>query len=91
MERLTDFWMTMLGAGTLYRGNPFAVHKKIDAIREHQFEDWLAIFNAAATDMLPPDLASHARARASRIAESLKAGLFYRPQGLGSPSQTAPS
>ena len=28
MERLTDFWITMLGGGTVYRGNPFEVHRK---------------------------------------------------------------
>ncbi|WP_262692206.1 group III truncated hemoglobin [Kordiimonas aestuarii] len=88
MERLTDFWITMLGGGTLYRGNPFEVHRKIDALREHQFTDWLALFSEAAADTLPDDQAKHACERANRIAESLKMGLFYRPKGL---SQTAPS
>ena len=88
MERLTDFWMTMLGGGTLYRGNPFDVHRKIDALREHQFTDWLALFSDTAADTLPDELAAQACARANRIAESLKTGLFYRPRGL---SQTAPS
>lgn len=87
MERLTDFWMTMLGGGTLYRGNPFEVHRKIEEMAEHQFDDWLAIFESAARDMLYADLAERAIERAHRIANSLKMGLFYRPQSL---NQTAP-
>lgn len=87
MERLTDFWMTMLGGGTLYRGNPFDVHRKIEEMAEHQFDDWLALFEAAANDTLPANLADQATEKAHRIANSLKMGLFYRPQGL---NQTAP-
>jgi hemoglobin len=87
MERLTDFWMTMLGGGTLYRGNPFEVHRKIEEMAEHQFDDWLAIFEGAAEDTLPAELAERATERAHRIANSLKMGLFYRPQDL---SRTAP-
>ena len=87
MERLTDFWMTMLGGGTLYRGNPFEVHRRIEEMAEHQFTDWLAIFESAADDCLPEDLAVRAKERAHRIAGSLKAGLFYRPHAI---SRTAP-
>jgi hemoglobin len=43
------------------------------------FTRWLALFDESCRDVLPPDVAQAMHARAVQIADSLKAGLFFRP------------
>lgn len=84
-ERLTDFWMTVLGGVPAYKGNPFGVHHKVVRegnyrMEEGHFELWLTIFEASSNAMLSPDLATVAQEKARRIADSLRQGLFFRIQ-----------
>ena len=43
------------------------------------FTRWLALFDECCRELLPPDLAEAMHGRAVQIADSLKAGLFFRP------------
>jgi hemoglobin len=43
------------------------------------FTRWLALFDESCREMLPPDLAAAMHGRAVQIADSLKAGLSFRP------------
>ncbi|MFD1331211.1 group III truncated hemoglobin [Methylopila musalis] len=82
LERLTDFWSSVLLGSGRYKGDPFGAHVAIrDRIRPELFARWLALWGAATERRFPPPVAAALQARAARIAASLQAGLFFRPDG----------
>jgi hemoglobin len=76
---IQDFWSTVMLKSGRYKGNPFQVHKEVEGISPELFGRWLALFDEACRDLLPPELAAAMHGRAVQIADSLKAGLFFRP------------
>ncbi|MCQ0990515.1 group III truncated hemoglobin [Jiella marina] len=80
LERLTAFWSSILLGTGRYKGNPFAAHLRHgDAIDPAMFERWLGIWRETTSDRFPPEAAALLQRKADRIADSLKAGLFFRP------------
>ncbi|NVJ98769.1 MAG: group III truncated hemoglobin [Alphaproteobacteria bacterium] len=84
-EKLTDFWMTVLGGIPAYKGNPFGAHHQVVNEGKHRmapghFDHWLNLFDASTNETLPEPLAAIAQVKARRIADSLRQGLFYRPK-----------
>ena len=79
MAVIQDFWSAVMLKSGRYRGNPLQVHKEIEGVSPELFERWLALFDESCREMLPPDLAEAMHGRAVQIADSLKAGLFFRP------------
>jgi hemoglobin len=79
MTRIQDFWSAVMLKSGRYRGNPLQIHREIEGLEPKLFEQWLALFDRACRDMLAPDIAEAMHWRAVQIAESLKAGLFFRP------------
>jgi hemoglobin len=79
MTRIQDFWSAVMLKSGRYRGNPLQIHRGIEGLEPKLFEQWLALFDRACRDMLAPDIAEAMHGRAVQIAESLKAGLFFRP------------
>ncbi len=82
-DKLTDFWMTVLGGIPAYKGNPFGAHHQVVREGQHRmkaehFDIWLTYFDASTNAMLPDYLAATAQEKARRIAESLRQGLFFR-------------
>lgn len=90
-ERLVDFWSSvMLGSGR-YKGNPFGAHLPFrDSIDPSHFERWLNLWGVTARQMFDPPIAAMLEAKASRIAESLRAGLLFGPDTLAARSDTFP-
>jgi hemoglobin len=81
MAVIQDFWSAVMLKSGRYKGNPLQVHKEMEGVSPELFKRWLALFAEACREMLPPDLADAMHGRAVQIAESLKAGLFFRPAG----------
>lgn len=79
MATIQDFWSAVMLKSGRYKGNPFQVHKEVEGISPQLFGRWLALFDASCRETLPPDLAEAMQSRAIQIADSLKAGLFFRP------------
>jgi hemoglobin len=78
LQKLCAFWASvMFGAGS-YKGNPFAAHKE-RGITPPMFDRWLQLWQETALEVLSPTDAEAYVAKATRIAESLKLGLFFRP------------
>jgi hemoglobin len=76
------FWSSvMLKSGT-YHGSPMQAHMRVPGLRADLFPRWLTLFEQTVTDMFEPDPAGHFLERANRIAESLKLGLFFRPEAV---------
>jgi hemoglobin len=81
-ETLINFWRSqLLGAGT-YQGNGFVAHQRLPIEEEH-FDRWLSLWEQAAAEVLPPDLAHRAIGRARHMATHYKVGLlpYKRPDG----------
>ena len=79
MATIRDFWSAVMLKSGRYRGNPLQVHKEIEGVSPELFTRWLALFDEACRERLPPDLAEAMHGRAVQIADSLKAGLFFHP------------
>ncbi len=79
MATLQAFWSSVMTHSGRYKGNPFAVHKAL-ALQPDLFAVWLGLWRQTTHDVFTPDLAAQFDAKADRIAESLKAGLFFDPR-----------
>jgi hemoglobin len=78
LDRIGDFWSSvMLGTGR-YKGNPVAKHlphaARIDRIA---FDRWLGLWGETTNDLLPPAAAEALQAKAARIAESLQLAIQF--------------
>jgi hemoglobin len=79
IANIQDFWSAVMLKSGRYKGNPLQVHKEVEGISPALFTRWLGLFDEACRDVLAPELAVEMHGRAVQIAESLKAGLFFRP------------
>ena len=80
LNKLKAFWASVaLNAGA-YSGRPMQAHMRVPAIEPAHFGEWLFLFEQTLRDIAPTDAAvEYFMVRANRIGESLKLGLFYRP------------
>ena len=74
-----DFWSSVMLTSGRYKGNPVAVHLRVEGIEPRLFARWLALFDETCRELFDDEVADAFRAKAERIAESLKLALFYRP------------
>jgi hemoglobin len=79
LATMRDFWSSVMLKSRRYKGNPVAVHLRIEGMEPQLFERWLEIFSETCGELFDESLAETLRAKALRIAESLKLALFYRP------------
>jgi hemoglobin len=83
---VADFWSNALYDTGRYQGNAFAPHMKL-RFEPAAFEHWLAAFEAAAQESLPPDEAGKAVRIARHMVQSYRAGLFPFTGPDGRPSR----
>jgi hemoglobin len=84
LRAIEDFWSTVLFKTGRYKGNPFGAH--VDkGIRQDHFARWLALFEETAGERFAAADAAALVERAQRIARSLEAGLYFRPEAAGGP------
>ena len=80
LRTLSTFWSSVMPGSGTYKGNPMAVHlRHVEAITPELFQRWLGLWRETTDAILPPAAAA-LQEKAGRIAESLKAGLFFRPR-----------
>ena len=79
LTRMHAFWSSVMLTTGRYKGNPVVKHLVIPGIQPHLFERWLALFNETCGELFDDGVSEEFRAKAARIAESLKLALFYRP------------
>jgi hemoglobin len=86
LEKMTDFWCSVMLKDGSYQGRPVPAHVKLTTVVESDFAIWLRLFGETAHDLCPPDVATAFIERAERIATSLKLAMFFRlpPHGIGS-------
>lgn len=79
LQTLASFWSSVMLTTGRYKGNPLAVHMKhVEAISPALFDRWLALWRETTSELLTASVAAQLQAKAERIAESLKLGLFFR-------------
>ena len=79
LAKMRDFWSSVMLTSGRYKGNPVAVHMAIAGMEPHLFSRWLELFGETCGELFEPDIADQFRAKAVRIADSLKLALYYRP------------
>jgi hemoglobin len=79
LAKMRDFWSSVMLTSGRYKGNPVAVHMAVAGMEPHLFSRWLELFGETCGELFEPDIADTFRAKAVRIADSLKLALFYRP------------
>ena len=80
LATIRDFWSSVLLKTGRYKGNPFGRHLGIEGINPAHFTRWLGLFEETAAEVFVPEIAGEIVERAHRIGDSLKSGLFFRPE-----------
>ena len=78
LEKMTDFWCSVILKNGAYSGRPVPAHLKLKQVREDDFDIWLGHFRRMAESRCPPEVAAVFIDRAERIARSLKLAMFFR-------------
>ena len=81
LATMVDFWASVMLTAGRYKGNPFAAHRPLQ-LRPEMFDVWLGLWRESTAELFEPQVAALFDAKAERIAESLMAGLFFRPADL---------
>ena len=79
LATMRDFWSSIMLTSGRYKGNPVAVHLRVEGMEPQLFARWLTLFDETCRELFDDDVAVAFRVKAERIAESLKLALFYRP------------
>ncbi|WP_245450745.1 group III truncated hemoglobin [Borborobacter arsenicus] len=79
LTKMYDFWSSLMLTSGRYKGNPLAVHQRLDTLQIGHFERWLGLFEQTCHELFGPEVAEAFLIRAHRIAGNFKLALFYRP------------
>ena len=74
LQQMCAFWSSVALMSGRYHGSPMGKHLPLPIDAGH-FDRWLALFEATARDVCPPEAAAHFVERARRIAASLELGI----------------
>jgi hemoglobin len=83
LEKMTDFWCSVILKTGAYQGRPVPAHMKLQDVREEDFAIWLGIFGETARERCTPEVAEVFIERAERIARSLQLAMFFRLPAAG--------
>lgn len=77
LQRLGDFWSSVMLTSGRYKGNPVAMHLlHADQITPAMFDRWLGLWAATTSELLPGEVATVMQAKAARIADTLKSAVL---------------
>ncbi|WP_462252818.1 group III truncated hemoglobin [Ekhidna sp.] len=73
IRKVASFWESTLFDSGSYRGNPMALHQKVDEILSHKlekihFDKWVEIWQKTTDSMFAGQVADQAKQRAANIA-----------------------
>lgn len=84
LEKMVDFWSSVMLTTGHYKGNPMMMHlKHIARIRPEMFDRWLELWRETARELLDQAGAEAVIGKAERIAESLQLGMFFKLEPRG--------
>jgi hemoglobin len=67
LDKMCDFWSSILLATGRFRGNPIVAHQGVPEITSEGFDRWLVLFEEVASDVLSPTHTIDVVARAHRM------------------------
>lgn len=76
--RLCRFWSSLMRRSGAYHGDPYSAHLRLPGLTPAMFDHWLGLFGATCREILAPEVAAAFAERASRVARSLRMGIFER-------------
>lgn len=82
---IQSFWSSVMLKTSRYKRDPFSVHRRIEGISPALFTRWLALFEATCRELFDAEVATALHQKATMIAGSLQAGLFFQPASLRPP------
>jgi hemoglobin len=88
LTKMYAFWSSVMLTTGRYKGNPVMKHLALPRFQPELFEHWLALFDETCCELFDGGIREEFRAKAVRIAESLKLALFYRPDRPWPPEAT---
>ncbi|AGB44931.1 truncated hemoglobin [Mesorhizobium australicum WSM2073] len=78
LEKMTDFWCSIILRTGDYHGRPLPAHLKLKDVTEADFDIWMSIFGNTVAGIFATETAAVFLDRAERIATSLKLAMFFR-------------
>lgn len=76
LQKLYDFWSSIMISSGKYSGNPMKKHKDIPPFPEDKFDVWLKLFSQTAREIYTPEIANKFIEKSELIARSLRYGLY---------------
>jgi len=67
LDRMCDFWSSVLLATGRFAGNPVDTHARLSDLRPADFDRWIELFDRTAHDVLPTAIADDVVRRAGRM------------------------
>jgi len=74
MDRMVDFWSSVLLASGRFRGDPLGTHRRIEELRSDHFDRWLELFEEVLGQVLSEPKAADVLGRARRMRMVLDRG-----------------
>lgn len=75
LDKMVDFWCTMLLHEQSYTGRPLPVHMTLPSLQDVHFDQWLALFYNTTREVFSSELAAQFDMRARRMADSFRLAL----------------
>lgn len=75
LEKMCDFWSSVLLMTRRFKGAPMAAHARIQEIQPMHFAHWLRLFRETVKAQCPPKEAELFIAKSEMIAKSLQHGI----------------
>lgn len=86
LEKMTDFWCSVILKTGEYQGRPVPAHLKLKDVREPDFAIWLGLFRQTVQERCSPKMADVFIDRAELIAKSLQLAMFFTLDRAGKAS-----
>lgn len=87
LKIMYKFWSTLMcktgdfkGDHLQYKGTPMKKHQDLPTFDERLFDKWLELFHETAQEFHTEDIVAHYIDASSRVAQSLKLALYYKPE-----------
>ena len=72
LDKITDFWSSMLLGTGRYMGRPMPRHIAIPELSDAHFQRWLTLFRITAEELCPPEVAALFVERAETIGNNFR-------------------
>jgi hemoglobin len=91
LQKMFSFWSSLTMLTGRYKGQPMVAHMKLKMVEPQHFDRWLSLFRETAGEVCPPPAAAIFIDKAERVAESLKLGMFFKPEEAAAKNSLPPA